>query len=94
VPRSGVYSFSITSGKDVFFRLFVIPANPGSSPGEIQADFELFLDSGFRRNDVMPQNFLRSTKIKPATSSEISSEEDALQRFLVGQLFYQQQREF
>jgi len=45
----------ITSGKDDFFRSFVIPAKAG-----IQGDFELLLDSGFRRNDMMPQSFLRS----------------------------------
>jgi len=55
VPRSGVYSFSITSWKDDLFRPFVIPAKAG-----IQADFEPLLDSGFRRNDVMNPDFLKT----------------------------------
>jgi len=48
-------NFSIASGKEDLFRLFVIPAKAG-----IQADFEPLLDSGFRRNDVMNPDFLRS----------------------------------
>jgi len=51
----GARKFSITSEKDNLFRPFVIPAKSG-----IQANFEPLLDSGFRRNDVMNPDFLRS----------------------------------
>jgi len=53
-------NFSMTSGKDDLFHLFVIPADPGSSPGGIKVDFEHLLDSGFRRNDVIIPDFLRT----------------------------------
>jgi len=49
-----ICNFSITHGKSDLFQFFVIPAK-----AEIQNDFDLLLDSGFRRNDVITQNFLR-----------------------------------
>jgi len=51
-------NFSITSGKGDFFGPIVIPAKAG-----IQADFEPLLDSGFRRNDVMNPDFLRTYRL-------------------------------
>jgi len=51
-------NFSITSGKDELFHPFVIPAKAG-----IQTDFEPLLDSGFRRNDVMKPDFLRTYNV-------------------------------
>jgi len=51
-------NFSITSGNDDLFLPFVIPAKAG-----IQADFEPLLDSGFRRNDAINPDFLRTYQL-------------------------------
>jgi len=54
-------NFSIASGKDELFPLVCHSCEACPRPDRgagIQADFGILLDSGFRRNDVTPRNFL------------------------------------